>query len=254
VSRAVVKSARRVFDVLELFDRERRPLALKDVCDAFSFAPSSGAAILKSLVALGYLDYDRGTRSYFPTMRIALLGRWVEGALFGEGAILRLMEHLHAATGETAMLATQSDLSAQYVHAVHADEPLQAAVPPGTLRPLATSGMGWLLLSRRSGAEIEALCRRIDIESGKRVDRAALRRNIAAARRDGYVFSKHSVVRGTGIIAMLLPGAQFGRTFAIGVAGTVRALEAKQTAILAALRKGVAEFSAAPAQKAKRGA
>jgi IclR family KDG regulon transcriptional repressor len=235
VSAAVVKSARRVFEVLELFDRERTPQSLKDVCAALRYAPSSGAALLKSLVALGYLDYDRATRSYFPTMRIAALGSWVEEALFGGGTILTLMKRLHTATGETVMLAAQSDLNAQYIHSVHGAEPLQAAVPPGTLRPLANSGMGWLLLSRQSEEAIERLCRR--------VDRIALRRNIAAVRADGYVFSRHTVRRGTGIIAMLLPQAPFGRTFAIGVAGQVAQLEKKQALILGSLRRGIKRLS-----------
>jgi DNA-binding IclR family transcriptional regulator len=243
---AIVKSAARVFDVLEMFDRERRPLTLKAVRGRLKLAPSSGAAILKSLVTLGYLDYDRGTRSYFPTMRLALLGQWVPGALFGDGAkVLKLMQRLHRVTGQSVLLATQSDLDAQYVHAVHGGEPLQAAVPPGTLRPLTGSGVGWLLLSRQSEAAIEALCRRIDIESAKRVDRAALKRNIAMVRRDGYVFSRHTVRRGVGIIAMLLPermlGRALGRPFAIGVAGNVTQLEAEEATILAALRKGCAQ-------------
>ncbi|MEJ1968954.1 MAG: IclR family transcriptional regulator [Rhizomicrobium sp.] len=243
MSAAVVKSARRVFEVLELFERRRQPLGLKDICAAFGYAPSSGAALLKSLVALGYLDYDRGSRTYLPTMRIVFLGQWVEQALFGGGAILRLMQRLHRATGETVMLAAQSDLSAQYIHAVQGEAPLQVAVPVGTLRPLTNSGMGWLLLSRQKEAGIELLCRRIDIEQGKRVDRAALKRNIAAVRRDGYVFSRHTVRRGTGIIAMLLPAGPFGRTFAIGVAGQVPQLEKKQAQILASLRRGIRRLS-----------
>ena len=239
---STVKSVRRVFDVLELFGRARRPLSLKEVCHAFGYAPSSGAALMKSLVALGYLDYDRRTRSYFPTMRLAVLGQWIESALFGSGAILKLMKRLHKVTGETVMLATQSDLSAQYVHSVGGSEPLLAAVPVGTLRPLANSGMGWLLLSRHSESDIEKLCRRIDIETGKRVDRAALRRNIAAVRQDGYVFSRHTVRRGTGIIAMLLPETIQGRTVAVGVAGAVAQLERKQAAILTSLRRGISHM------------
>jgi DNA-binding IclR family transcriptional regulator len=241
----IVKSARRVFEILEAFDRERRPLALKDVCSQFEYPASSAAVLLKSLVTLGYLDYDRATRTYFPTMRIALLGQWVPRALFGEGAILRLMEKLHRETGETVLLATQSDLQAQYVHALNTGEPLRAGVPAGTLRPLATSGTGWLLLSRRTEDEIEKLCRRIDIETGRKVDRTALKRNIAQAKRDGFVFSKHNVTRGSGIIAVLLPGGAYGRTYAIGVGGTVARLEKNQDAILKALRRGVARFAKA---------
>jgi DNA-binding IclR family transcriptional regulator len=245
MSGTTIKSAQRVLEVLEAFDRERQPLALKEICAALDYPASSAAGLLKSLVTLGYLDYDRATRTYFPTMRIALLGQWVPRALFGEGAILRLMENLHRETGETVLLATESDLHAQYVHAVNTGEPLRAAVPAGTLRPLATSGTGWLLLSRRTKTEIERLCRRIDIETGRKVDRAALRRNIAQARRDGFVFSKHNVSRGTGIIAMLLPGGAFGRTYAIGVGGSVTRLEKNQEAILKALRRGVTRFAQA---------
>ncbi|MBS0469629.1 MAG: IclR family transcriptional regulator [Proteobacteria bacterium] len=238
-----VKSVRRVFSVLELFDRERRPLSLKDIRDALRLAPSSGAAILKSLVALGYLDYERGSRTYFPTMRVAALGQWVPGALFADGRVLRLMQRLHRETGESVMLATQSDLNAQYIHAVQGDEPLRAAVPVGTLRPLTNSGMGWLLLSGHGEAEIEKLCRRIDVTSGKRVDRIQLRRRLAQVRQDGYVISRHTVRRGTGIIAVLLPQRILGRVFAIGVAGPVARLEEKEAAILASLRRGIARLS-----------
>jgi len=241
LSAGTVKSARRVFEVLELFGRERRPLSLKQVCAAFGYAPSSGAALLKSLVMLGYLDYDRRTRSYFPTMRLAQLGAWVESALFGDGRVLKLMLRLHRETGETVMLATQSDLSAQYMHAVGGAETM--AVPAGTLRPLAISGMGWLLLSRHSEHEIEKLARRIDVATGRRVDRAALKRNITAVRRDGFVFSRHTVRRGTGIIAMLLPDEVHGRVFAIGLAGAVARLEEKQAAILASLQRGMKRLS-----------
>ena len=46
-----VKSAKRVFEILEYFDRERRPLALKDVLEGLDYPASSGSALMKSLVA-----------------------------------------------------------------------------------------------------------------------------------------------------------------------------------------------------------
>jgi DNA-binding IclR family transcriptional regulator len=238
-----VKSAARVLRVLELFERERRPLALKEVRGALGLAPSSGAAILKSLVALGYLDYERRARTYFPTMRVAALGEWVPGALFADGRVLRLMRRLHRETGESVMLAAQSDLDAHYVHALQGGEPLRAAVPVGTLRPLTNSGMGWLLLSALEAGEIERLCRRTEVATKKRVDRAVLKRRLAEVRRDGYVFSRHTVRRGTGIIAMLLPERVLGRVHAVGVAGTVARLEKNEAAILASLRRGIGRFS-----------
>lgn len=235
-----VKSAERVFAILELFERERRPLALKDIVGALDYPASSGSALLKSLVALGYLDYDRARRAYFPTMRIAALGAWVREALFGDGAVLEIMQRLHAATGETVILAAQSDLHAQYLHLIHSDEPLHFSVPPGTRRPLAQSGMGWLLLSVKSDAEIEQMRLRINATGGaQKYSRETLMARVREVRRQGYVFSKHSVSRGAGVIAMLLPRVGFERTLAIGVAGPVSRLERKERLIISELKAGL---------------
>ncbi|MDR3509231.1 MAG: helix-turn-helix domain-containing protein, partial [Caulobacteraceae bacterium] len=204
---SAVKSAKRVFEILELFDRQRRPLGLKEILDALGYPASSGSVLLKSLVSLGYLDYDRDRRIYFPTMRIAALGGWVHDVLFGDGALSGLMSHLHRLTGETVILATQSDLHAQYVHLIHSAEPLQFSVPPGARRPLANSGMGWLLLSAKSNEEIERLRRRINAEQagGPQQSSEALMERIDEIRARGYAFSKHTVSEGAGVIGALLP-------------------------------------------------
>ena len=89
-----VKSAQRALEILEVFARHRRPLALKEILDELGYPTSSGSALMKSLVQLGYLDYDRERRTYFPTMRIAVLGAWVPGALFGDGQLLPALEDL----------------------------------------------------------------------------------------------------------------------------------------------------------------
>jgi len=235
MSPAVVKSAQRSFAVFEIFDRARRPLALKAVCEELGCPVSSGAALLKSLVTLGYLDYDRDQRTYFPTMRISILGRWVEGAMFGEGHILRLMEDLQAAIDETTiMLATQSDVHAQYVHVLMRGEPLQFNTPPGTLRPLARSGVGLMLLSARTDAEIERLCRRINVEvrGGERVDFGQVMETVRRARDEGYVFAKNMAMPQGSVIALLLPRGPFGKQFALGIGGGTARLERDTDAIL----------------------
>lgn len=241
MDRDAVKSARRAFEILEFFDRERRPLALKDILDGLGYPASSGSALLKSLVALGYLDYDRDRRTYFPTMRIAALGAWVPDALFGDGALLTLMERLRTMTGETVILATQSDLHAQYVHILASAEPLQFSVPPGARRPLANSGLGWCLLSGKTDDEIERLRRRINAEpgAGEPLSREGLMRRVNEVRTRGYAVSKHTVSPGAGVIAAPLPRGAFGRVFALGVAGPVARLEMKEELILRELRTGL---------------
>lgn len=242
---AAVKTARRIFEIFEYYDTVQRPLSLKEVVTQFRYPPSSASALLKSMVVLGYLDYDRYSRTYMPTMRMATLGNWVQGVLFGEGRVLQLMHQLHQLTQETIALGAQSDLYAQYVHTIPSTLPFSYSIPPGTIRRLAGSGIGHLLLSARSDSEIEKLVRRINNEARQPEDKVhlpTLMARIAEVRADGYIFSKHTVTRGGGVIAMLLPKGRFGRLFALGVLGPVERLEEQQDAILAALRKGIRQY------------
>lgn len=240
---SAVKSARRALEILEVFARHRRPLALKEVLEELGYPTSSGSALMKSLVALGYLDYDRERRTYFPTMRIHVLGNWVPGVLFGDGPLLSGLEDLHAKTGQTVVLAVQSDLHAQYVHVLPSREPLQLKAPPGTLRPLARSGMGLVLLSAKSDAEVERLRRRINA-SGDDIaqTREELMQRVNEVRARGYAFSRNTISPGIGILGAALPKGPFGRTFAVGVAGRVPELEENRDEIVGALQGLIARL------------
>ena len=72
---STTKSARRVMEILELFDQVRRPMSLKEVCDRLGLAPSSGIALLKSLVFVGYLEFDKASRTYLPTLFVNIVGQ-----------------------------------------------------------------------------------------------------------------------------------------------------------------------------------
>jgi DNA-binding IclR family transcriptional regulator len=246
MSAAAIKSARRVFEVLEYFDDQRRPLSLKEICERHGYPPSSGAGILKSLVLLGYLEYDKQSRTYLPTMRIAALGGWVAADLFGGIDIIELMERLREETRETVILAAQSDIHAQYVHVLRSTQALNYAVSPGTLRPLAQSGFGRLLLSGRTDADIRVIVRRIDAarETGEaKIDVEALLAEVGAIRREGFLFSDSLITPGVGVIGILLPQTPFGRKFAIGLAGPAARIEAEKAMLLALLRVAEARFA-----------
>lgn len=246
MSNEVIKTARRIFEVLEYFDEVQRPVSLKEISTHFDYPVSSASALLKSMVVMGYLDYDNGSRTYMPTMRLSSLGEWIQGALFGEGQILALVKHMSRETQETISIGTQSDLYAQYIHVVPSTQAIRYELKSGTVRPLARSGLGWLLMSARSDETIEKLVRRINAEEEDRKLRVSLpdlMGRIREIRRQGYVFSRHTVVVGGGIIAMLLPVRRYGRILAIGVNGPVDRLEAKKKKILSELRSGISKIA-----------
>lgn len=246
MSEQSIKSARRVFEVLEHFDTVRAPVALKQICDHFGYAPSSGSALLKSLVQLGYLEYDRSSRTYLPTMRIALLGRWVATDLFGGLNVLRLMEDVRDTTRETVVLAARSDLQAQYVHVVHSYEALQFAVAPGTLRSLTGSGFGRLLLSAEDETELDATIRRLDSRRGEgvaKIDRVQLAHELQAIRDQGFASSESSFSPGVRTLGVLLPPTPFGRRFALGVGGPSDRIAAGHHTIMRCLSDAVTRFA-----------
>ena len=69
-----------VAQLLELFDEHQGPLTATQVERRLGFPQSSTLALLKSMVRLGYLSFDRMGRQYLPTLRVATLGRWLERA------------------------------------------------------------------------------------------------------------------------------------------------------------------------------
>src|SRR3546814_8254576 len=61
-------------------------------------------ALMKSLSASGYIQLDPDTRCYVPTLRVAMLGTWIMGNLFMDGAVIALMDQVQKDTGETVIL------------------------------------------------------------------------------------------------------------------------------------------------------
>ncbi|RVT91725.1 transcriptional regulator [Rhodovarius crocodyli] len=244
MSTETIKTARRVFEVLEYFDAVERPLTLKEIAGKFGYPPSSGAAVLKSMVQLGYLDYDRYTRTYMPTMRVHGLGGWVKNSMFGSN-IMAFVDYVVANTGETVSVGTQSDLYLQYIHTVPSPRAVGVNIRPGSIRPLARSGLGWLILSARSDEDIAELVRRINSEAttaAERAELASLMAIIGKIREAGYVISQHTVREGAGVIGILIPERRHGRLLAIGVSGPVTRLTENKDAIVQMLRHGLEKF------------
>lgn len=237
---SVVKSVGRVFEVLEAFNEVRKPMLAIEIAKRLSYPPSSTAALLKSMVKLGYLSFDRRDRRYFPTIRIAIISEYLHGALFGHGSLMALMGDLHSLIGETVILGVRKDLEAQYVHIIPGIYPIMLNVPPGTVRPLHRSGMGWALLSQCEDVEIRAIIDRVNgAGREKPVDYRKLMAILKEVRKLGYARSYGTYVAGSGLIAMNLPGTPDDRRVAIGAGGPVDRLQSREREIVRLMRAAI---------------
>ena len=120
-------------------------------------------------------------------MRIAQMGDWLNSGLFGESAILALVDFVNQEPDELVSVSTQSDLHAQYIHRIQTRKRLRFEIKPADIRPLAISGIGRALLSTHTDVEIVRLLRRINAvcPPPERIELEELMKIINGIRRDG---------------------------------------------------------------------
>ncbi len=224
-----VKSAVRVLEILELFQQHRAPRQLKDICDALAYPQSSGTVLLKNLVTLGYLSYDRASRCYFPTLKVAALGDWVEHALFGHGKIFEVMRDLHSATGEAVSVALQNDVYMQYIRIIQSVHPQRFHVEEGSLRPLTLSATGWMLMATHPDKEVDRLIRRANIATPRTEDRQPMElmmQRVREVRARGTAYAENVPLLGGATLCVMLPLKVQGRPVVLGMGGALERIRA----------------------------
>lgn len=245
---SVVKTAGRVFEILEYFREVRAPLSIREIAERFGYPFSSTSVLMKSLATLGYLAYDRELRAYFPSLRIATLGDWLFDAMYSGGDLLRLLEGIGRDTGETAMLAVQNDIYSQYVHILpNRQQVIQLNIPVGTRRLLCWSGTGWALLSTLSDEQIERIVERTltRLHSDpvrEKITLESVMEQVQAVRRKGYALSDRTVTVGAGVIAMPLPVTSNGMRLAVAAGGVADRLLSHKEQIVKAMAAHVKSY------------
>lgn len=242
-----VKSAVRVLEILEYFQRERSPRQLKDICEALGYPQSSGTVLLKNLVALGYLSHDRATRGYFPTLKVGGLGDWVEHALFGQGQIFEIMRDLHSATGEAVSVALQNDVYMQYIRVIQSIHPLRFHTEEGSMRPLTLSATGWMLMSTHPDREVDRLIRRANIATAEQALRQPMdlmMQRIREVRASGTAYAENVPLLGGATLCVMLPMKVQGRPVVLGMGGALERIRANRDTYLQLMKDLVSQLRA----------
>lgn len=245
--RQAVKSALRTFEVLELFAQRRVPMALNEVYTALGYPQSSTTNLLKSMVLLGYLNYNRRNRTYLPTLRINSLGNWLYSYIYNEGGLRELVLEMQRRTDETVGLVTQNDLFIQYLFLSTPDHPFKNAPPDGAMRMLIDSSGGRAMMSRMSNRAIDKLCRysnHYEMGTDERVSYDEVMKDIAWIRHVGYSYIPNRPTPDVSSISIALDADLHGIPLAIGVGGLADRIGPKKADILAIMRELIAKFTA----------
>lgn len=240
-----VKSAKRVLEIFEFFAERQAAATVGEVVDALGWPQSSTSNLLKSLVQLRYLAYDGQTRSFLPTMRIALLGGWVHDKMFSSISLVGLLETLRATTGHTVLLGMQNDIWVQYIHVILADLE-DWYIKSGSLRPLCRAAVGRVLLTLKSDVDVLGLARRINAEESnpeRYIRSGELLAELDLIRRQGYAYTEGTVIPNNGVIAVELPTPASQAPLAIGIGCPIPLLRRDRDKIVSLLQDAVRPYS-----------
>jgi DNA-binding IclR family transcriptional regulator len=222
-----VKSAARAFRIVEFFAEVRRPARANEIASRLAFPQSSTSVLLNSLVRLGYLDHDITAHTYFPSLKMAILGSWLDQGHFRDGSIMRMLETLSEETGYAISLATRSGIHVRYIHTIQGKLPGSLHIPASIRRYTVWSAAGIALLSDTPEPEIRTLVRRTRAEPGdtaQQIDVRQVLEFVRLARERGYFLKEGFIVPNTQVLSMPLPKRVTGQwqdvALVIGANGT----------------------------------
>jgi DNA-binding IclR family transcriptional regulator len=248
----VVKSAKRVLEVLECFAEGRRPMTGAEICQALHYPKSSTNALVHSLVSLGYLDLDETDKTYFPTIRVTLLGDWLPSMLPGTVDLEELLARVSQRTRETVTLSAQAGHEMVFVRVVPSTYPIALNLEAGSRAPLFGSAVGLALLATFSDDQIARITQKLRFgRSRNEMERTLLKEKIQAVRSQGYAMVYDSVLPDTGAIAVALPMRAPATPIMLGVGGPVERIRSNATAIADILMHIVAELGETESSKRK---
>lgn len=203
-----IKSAHRVLEILEYFDREHRTATVMDLSRSLGYPQSSTSELLRYLTRLGYLHYNRYRRTYSPTARVALLGSWVDPTLFRGGTVLRALDHVAECVGETVVLSTAVNYVVQHLHVVDGAEDHAVVEHAGHCESLLHSPQGRLILSSYQDGHIRSALHRLNAEEADPARRVRISETVdelVKLRSKGWLIQPEAREDGVGVVAVLLP-------------------------------------------------
>jgi IclR family acetate operon transcriptional repressor len=140
-------SAERVLAILEMFERERRALSLKELSEYCRIPPSTCHSLVQTLLKHSYL-YNTGRRKdLYPTRKLYDIGVVVVANDLILQRLEPAMRALREATRETIILGKRHKDNILYLEVLEGPQTVRYSAKVGELKPLHSTCIGKTILS-----------------------------------------------------------------------------------------------------------
>ena len=215
------QSVRRAIAVLRLVAAgQDQGVRLTDVATLGGLTLPTARRLLKVLMEETAVEQDPATRRYRIGNEITLLGLARPGGVSIRAVAEPYLASLASQAGDTVFLSVRHGADSVCIGRHLGSHPIQVlSIQVGARRPLGASVSGIMLLAGMAEAEATAITRSNQkrLEGLGRSVKSVLA-EVAAARRNGYVYAPRGVMSGTSAVAVAVPDASGQVAGAISIA------------------------------------
>ena len=197
-----VKSADRALDILEQVAEAPEPLTFSQLLTGLGIPRSSLFHLLNNLLARGYLVQDGASARYFLGDKVLQLANRIRGPSLA-AIVTPFLRQLSTEFNETSAFYVRSGDAAEVVASVSSSQALAYTMKAGERAPLYAISGGKIMLAHMSADEANSYLSGVRFEASTPntiTSPSRLRKEITAARRDGFGYSREEYTQGiTGL-------------------------------------------------------
>jgi len=237
-------SPERMLAIFETFERERRPLSLKELSDLCRIPASTCHNLVHMLLKHSYLYQTGQRKDFYPTRRLYDMGATILASDLVLQRLMPVMEGLRDTTGETIILGKRQKDHVVYLEVLESPQVIRYSARPGDTKPLHSTCIGKTVLSALDEAEARRLlddCPPFRVTPQTITSVAGLLEDLAHGREAGFFTTRGENV--ADVTALAAPIPINDELFGLAVAGpshrvdpgfdtVARALKAAQASLL----------------------
>lgn len=199
------QSSDKLLNLLEIMTEQPEPVRLQDIARLCGMNSSTTLRFLTALQRRNYVAQDIDTGRYYLTFKLCALAQNMTAYMNIRRIALPFMRNVAHMFSESCNLAIENDMAVMYVEVANSpNKTLLTTQRIGNIAPLHCTGVGKLLLSEYSSADLErfiAIKKLPQYTDTTITDTISLRKELAAIRKAGYAFDNEECEAGARCIA-----------------------------------------------------
>ncbi len=223
------KIVERTLDLLELFEKERRPLTLSDIARLLKIPISSCHDVVQAMQSRGYMYEIAPRAGYYPTLRLHALGKEIGD---NDPVLMRTeisLRSLRDTLDESVSLLKVSGMNARYLLVFEPTHPLRILVKVGdSIRSLYGTSAGKALLGALDDRALTAYLRSVKmVPLTKHTIKSAtaLHKDIDLGRKRGWYLNREESLN--GVTTLSVPFKWNASLYIVTIAGPSSRIDQK---------------------------